>query len=36
MARICAGCREPVSPVNLCICDDDEPAEPQDGSEDET
>lgn len=24
MARICAQCREPVAPVNLCICDDED------------
>ena len=38
MARICAECRQPVSPVNECICpdgDDLEPGDAQDGSEDE-
>ena len=34
MARICATCREPVAPVNMCICDDDEP-EPDGSGEDE-
>jgi hypothetical protein len=32
MARVCATCREPVSPVNLCVCDDDEP-DPEDSSD---
>ena len=38
MARICATCREPVSPVNLCVCPDDDDldaAEAQEGSGDE-
>lgn len=25
MARVCAECRQPVAPVNECICDEDEP-----------
>ena len=35
MARICAECRQPVSPVNECICPDDdlEPGEPEDGGD---
>jgi hypothetical protein len=24
VARVCSQCREPVTPVNLCICDDDD------------
>jgi hypothetical protein len=37
MARLCATCLEPVTPVNLCICPDDdpEPGDGQDGSDDE-
>jgi len=34
MARICAGCREPVYPVNECVCPDD-PDETADRTEDE-
>jgi hypothetical protein len=34
MARICSVCREPVAPVNMCICpDDDEPEDSRDGAE---
>ena len=34
--RICATCREPVTPVNMCICDDEDgPLESGDDGEDE-
>ena len=32
MARVCAECLEPLTPVNECICDDDGP---EDGSDED-